>query len=293
MKWLLTVLVAPGALLLTLDAARAQTGAITGTVTNGADVSAPAPLYGASVELTSGDDRRIAITGADGRYAFRALRTGRHVVTYSFDGLADETRAINLDAGSQRRIDVCMAPRDLGGAALAVDADIVGVIRDHRTCAKLAGVMVEARGDGSGGPDGRDYSTRTSSDGTYGLDGLAPGGYTVTFSLNEYQTIEETVDVRLIGGAQPVHAYMLPEFSVEEEVGVSGLASNAETVIPRLDPVPPLCPSCPAAPLSARSGSPYPRVAVTFTNGRDAGALPRPQGDAAPPVTIWSNGPNR
>ena len=289
MKWLLTVLAAAGAPLLTPEAARAQTGAITGTVTNGADVSAPAPLSGATVELTADHGSRVATTDADGHYEFHALQAGRHVVTYRFEGLAGETRAIDLGAGSRQRIDVCMAPRDLRGAALAVDAAIVGVIRDHRTCAQLAGVTVEAHG--AGGPGGRGHSTRTSGDGAYALDGLAPGEYTVTFSLEEYQTIEQTV-VRSAGRAQPVHAYLLPELSVEEGVDVSRDALNAETVIPRPEPVPPACPSCPAPTPSARSASPDQPVAVTFTNGTDAGERTRPRREPAP-VTTWSNGPDR
>lgn len=292
MKWSLATLVALAVLALSTNVARAQNSTIAGTVMDGTDVSAPAPLIGATVELTSdGGSRTTIITGPDGRYEFRALQSGRYVVSYSSYSLGGETRAINLDTDSrQREIDVCMTPRDLRGTVLPVDADITGVVRDHRTCDILADVMVEAqRLDGQSEPI---HSTQTSSNGMYEFNQLDQGNYSVTFNLKDYQEIKVTVDVQAVGAAQPVHAYMLPVFAPEEVVDVIDPSPPIETKFPVLPPVRPRCPSCPEPP-PERSPPPVFRVDITWKNGSERVTRPEPPPDPAPPVTIRSNRPER
>lgn len=288
MKWSLSAVMILATLASSTNVVRAQTGTITGTVTDGSDVSAPVPLSGVTVDLSSANTSRTATADSQGRYAFLALQPGNYIVRYSSYGLGDEARAVNLDADV--RIDVCMAPRDLRGTLLSVDADITGVVRDHRTCDILANVMVGAQRQLLGGQSEGIYSTQTSSSGAYEFSQLDPGSYSVTFSLKDYQGIKVTVDVDAVGAAQPVHAYMLPEFALEEVVDVNGPAPPTETRLPWIDPVRP-CPDC--RPFPARSPGPHPRVGITFKNGSDKGARVPPPAGQAPPVTIWSNRPSR
>ena len=127
MKWSFATVMMLTLLVLSTITVRGQTGTITGIVTDGSDVSAPVPLPGAIVEVTSADGIRSATTYLNGRYELTGLQSGSHTVKFTFRAYANEERRINLAPDSSREIDVCMAPRNITGIALSVAADVTGV----------------------------------------------------------------------------------------------------------------------------------------------------------------------
>ncbi len=293
MKWSFTAMVALSVLALSPSAVRAQTATISGTVTDGSDVIRPVPLSGANVEVALFDRSRSATTDANGHYEFTALESGRYTVTFSSGGVGNEERLVDLAPDSQRSIDVCMAPRNITGAALSTAARITGVVRDTGTCETLANVRVEVRRQ-AGSLGSPVASTPTSGNGIYEFNQLDEGNYVVTFRAEGYEEIQRSVEAR-VGGAQPLHAYMPPRFRLLEERDEFGINPDTTTEIPWFPPVPPECRSenCPAPLPPIRSAPPRPRVGIAFENGSDGGTRePRPPEPTAP-VKIWSNRPPR
>ena len=294
MKWSLTV-VAALAVLVSTNVVRAQTGAIAGKVTDGSDLGALAPLPDVTVDLSSADGNRSATTDVHGHYEFTGLQSGRYTVEFSSRGVGDEERLVDLAPDSQRRVDVCMAPRDITGAALSTAARITGVVRDARTCETLADVRVEVRRQGGSDGSAPVASTATSGNGIYEFNQLDQENYVVTFSAEDYEEIRRSVEVRL-GAAQPLYAYMPPRFRLMEERDEFGITAKPTTEFPWIPPVSPVCrpvEDCPEPLPPGRSPNPHPRVGITFNNGSEGGNRPPRPPDQTPPVTIWSNRPPR
>lgn len=294
MKWSFTAMVALAVLALPASVVRAQTSTISGTVTDGSDVSEPVPLFGATVEVALVNGSRSATTDAHGHYEFRGLESGRYTVKFSSRGVGYEERLVNLAPDSQTNIDVCMAPRDITGTALSTAARITGVVRDTRTCETLANVRVEVRRQGGSDGGAPVASTATGENGIYEFHQLDQESYVFTFSAEDYEEIQRSVEVRL-GAAQPLHAYMPPRFKLLEERDEFGTNPETTTELPWIPPVAPECRSddCPEPLPPGRSPNPHPRVGITFNNGSDGGTRdPRPPEPPAP-VRIWSNRPPR
>ena len=295
MKWSFATVMMLAVLLLSTILVRARTGTVTGIVTDGSDVSAPVPLPGATVEVTSADGIRSATTtDLNGRYELTGLQSGGHMVKFTFRAYANEERRINLASDSLREIDVCMAPRDITGIALSTAADITGVVRDSRTCRTLGNVKVEVRRQGGSDRSAPIDSTTTSETGAYEFSQLDQDTYTVKFSAENYEDISSAVEVRL-GAAQPLHAYMPPRFRLLEERDEFGTNPETTTELPWLPPVAPECRSddCPEPLPPGRSPNPHPRVGITFNNGSDGGTRELRPPEPPAPVRIWSNRPPR
>ena len=67
-----------------------------------------APVEGARIAVRDLD--QVAVTGADGEYAFEAIRPGRYWVTIRGPGLDPQRRAITLESGEDRDLQVAMDP---------------------------------------------------------------------------------------------------------------------------------------------------------------------------------------
>jgi hypothetical protein len=115
------------ALLLALPAS-AQSGLITGTVT---DMATLKPIAGLTVTATSPNlqGERTVVTDARGGYHVPQLPPGPYVLRFEAPGYPGWTRAgISIRVGSTRRIDVAVPPADMEGCFFGVSpAPIVDV----------------------------------------------------------------------------------------------------------------------------------------------------------------------
>lgn len=89
--------------------ARAQTGAVTGRVTD-ADTGEPLPGVNVVVEeLATG-----AATDVEGRYTISGLRPGTYTLRASFVGYEDQTQAVAVRAGETVEVNFALQPTTLG-----------------------------------------------------------------------------------------------------------------------------------------------------------------------------------
>jgi uncharacterized protein (DUF2141 family) len=166
------------------------TASISGTIT---DSVTNQPIAGARV--TAGCCGHYAMTADNGTYTIanlpagdytvKAMKCGAYVMkAYPTPVHVDEGQAVN-------GIDIALAPMGGGGGT----GSISGTVYDASTNAPLAGVKVTA------GCCGR-YAT-TGDDGTYTIQNLADGSYTVKAMKSGYQCKTYPTPV-VIQNGQPV-----------------------------------------------------------------------------------------
>ena len=158
-------------------------GAITGTVWD----AASAALGGVTVTASDGTTEASFVTGdEDGAFTLSGLPTpGTYSVVFELEGYATITKVVELDVGGSSDFEVVMHPISAGSLSA-----ILGTVTDAAG-APLGGVTVIAT-------DGETEFEVTSADadGAYEISDLAPGAYSVTFSLDGYvsQTVLSQLD---------------------------------------------------------------------------------------------------
>jgi hypothetical protein len=170
------VVVAPGEQVIGVDASLARAGSISGAVTD----AAGAPLQGIYVyRMPSGQG---TYTAADGTYRLNGLTAGNYTVR--FDDFSGSYLAEWFDDVSEQASATAVVVAE-GEAVTNVDASLVtagsisGVVTDAAG-APLQGIYVSRSPGGEG--------TYTAADGTYRLNRLMAGSYTVRFDdfSNDY-----------------------------------------------------------------------------------------------------------
>jgi hypothetical protein len=78
------------------------------------------PLAGVSVRI-EGTDMGTS-TGSDGRYALPELGAGRCTLVFSLTGMRSETRTVDLSAGKDRTVNVCMEEDPIALSEVMVEA---------------------------------------------------------------------------------------------------------------------------------------------------------------------------
>lgn len=147
-------------------------GTITGVVTD----QAGQPLSGVNV-LVSGvkEDDMTVTTGADGQYTVEGISMKLHAITFSKDGWLTISKSITTSDFSEAKVAVADA------VLQDATAKIIGTIVDgNNDDAPLAGVTVSVGVAGT---------VTSADDGTYTLENLVAGSYTVTFSKTDYVTL--------------------------------------------------------------------------------------------------------
>ena len=142
---------------------------LSGVVT---DAATGAPLAGASVTVAG----QTAITGADGRYSLGGLAAGTLSVQVSAAGYAARGLALVLDGIAEFNLPAIALSKD---APPATTGTISGVVTAKAGGAPLAGVTVTVSGSAS-------MTATTGADGSYRLDGVAPGALSVSATRSGY-----------------------------------------------------------------------------------------------------------
>jgi protocatechuate 3,4-dioxygenase beta subunit len=144
---------------------------LTGRITN----SEGQPISGATVRQDDGSPIRMpdgmASTDANGEYAIESLQPGEKTFQISANGYLPDSRSITL-SGRDARLDVQLSPGMKVAGVVVTDAGT-----------PLGDARVSVRGI-SGGMGGR--STRTDANGTFQLEGLAPGHYSFVAEHSPY-----------------------------------------------------------------------------------------------------------
>lgn len=166
---------------------------VSGTVTAGGE-----PVAG--VVVTLGD--RSTTTGADGTYAFEGVLPGDVPVTveapdgYTVDGPA--TRDVGVGADDVTGVDFALArPGTVGGTVTDDAGDPV------------PGATITV--DGPGGP----VTLTTDGAGGYFVDGLAPGDWTITLTVPDGYTADETE--RSVSVTAAGESFLAEDFAVVAE----------------------------------------------------------------------------
>jgi len=176
---------------------------LTGFVTNGT-----IPVYGATVTLIGKAGNYSGVSQLSGQYTISGVRPGTYTVVASKVGYypSDPLEPVEMVRGETRIIDL--------------------VLREQP--AKLAG-MVRYDGDGLSGVKVRlsnaqfTAETVTDADGNYTFPQVPSGSYTITFSRDEFLTVEMSV------GLSP---FEIRELNVEMEYDS---ANNTQTFLLGLD----------------------------------------------------------
>ena len=168
-------------------------GSIEGAVTmNGA------PLEGISIQLTSDCGYQVAVTGADGKYAFTVTNYGKF---YLAPQLSESFSQTHLPVPQSQRADISMAHPDVSG----VDFEIVDA---YHVCSgkvsmegtPVAGVFIVVEGGVR-----FNYLRKTISTdqhGEYRIEGLKNDTYTLRPILKGYVFSPETVTVQVENTSQ-------------------------------------------------------------------------------------------
>lgn len=134
-------------------------------------------IQGALITIT-GSTVTSAITALDGSYRIPGVAPGAVVVSASKAGYASAGGSGTIVAGSI----LTFSPALQIAQVLGTTGGIAGLVRDASTTAPLAGVLITVSGAANG-------SVVSSVDGSYSLNGLAPGVVTVTASKAGYTSV--------------------------------------------------------------------------------------------------------
>jgi len=167
--------------------------AATGLPLGGVTVSAESGSSTATVETFNGDNAQL------GTYELSGLATpATYTLTFSLDGYTPETISVHLaSSGSATNVDVRL-PQSVGSVSGCVTSHAESSSPSGQCIDGIAGVAVSIT-------DGSTVSTTVSASspaGFFTFAGLAPGTYTLSFSLQGYQPA--TYVLTLAPGTNPV-----------------------------------------------------------------------------------------
>lgn len=154
-----------------LDATQAQ---ITGRVASGG-----APVAGAEVHAVDADERTT--TGPDGRFRL-GVPEGTHTLRVTAFGFEPFETTVTVGRQETVEVSVDLVPVPRGG--------IAGTVRD-RSGAPVAGAQVTATGP-------QQVQTTTAADGSFTVNGLVPGEYTVTLRADHF--VPATASATVVAG---------------------------------------------------------------------------------------------
>jgi len=147
---------------------------ITGTIT---DADTGQPLEGAIVSVEAGGNTHSDETGFDGSYEINDVIPGDIQITVTYSDYSQVYQA-TLPSGGDHVIDFSM---DIDGVTLT------GVVMDADTGQPLEGAIVSVEAGGN------THSDETGSDGSYEINGVAPGDMQITVTYSDYSQTYEAI----------------------------------------------------------------------------------------------------
>ena len=167
----------------------APTGTISGTVTRESDGM---PVTGVAVFVSDVDGgfSHNGLTGANGAYSVTGLEAGEYTARFAPEGtgsgLLSEYWDGAADRASAQRITVADGDAITGiNASLQAGGSITGTVTREGDGMPVSGVTVGVSASGTGGSG----MAMTQHDGSYRVDGLPAGDYTVTFTPSDQNTL--------------------------------------------------------------------------------------------------------
>lgn len=151
------------------------TGQLQGVV---ADAETGLPLSGAAVDVTGAFTGSIQ-TAADGSYLIQDIAPGAITVTVSLSGYLSVSASGSIAAGNAVVFSPALSPEDY---VTSEPGRIIGRAVEAGTHTPLEHVVVDVSGDPG------TASVSSGYKGTFEIDALAPGNYTLQLSLPDYVT---------------------------------------------------------------------------------------------------------
>lgn len=190
---------------------------VTGTVT---DARSGQGLGGALVMITASGASVIAVTAQDGTYSAQ-VGPGDAVIRVSREGFLEETLGATLASGATTIVDASPLPwstttqpiSDAPSGTLA--SSIAGVVGNGQTGSPIPGAVVAIVNGGAS------FTATSGADGSYSLDGLPSGQFTVTISAAGYATRSFAV---------PLESAVLLTLDVPLQAGTGGGGDLTTTV---------------------------------------------------------------
>lgn len=195
-------------------AAEAQTGAISGTVT---DADSGAPIAGAFVRAQVSGVRgwNIDFTGVDGAYTIDDLEPGTYDVTVSRFGYALASETVDVVDGVTTTADFSLVPPAYGG--------ITGTVTDSGTGDPLDGAWVVVTAGWF-----HTRFDRTDEDGTYTLENVLTGDQVVR--VWKWGYFSASADVDVVAGETSVADVALDTLTFGTLTGTVTDATTAEPI---------------------------------------------------------------
>ncbi len=156
------------------SAATAATGSISGHVTG----SAGQPLAGASVlAINAANQANVAPTAGDGSYTIPSLPDGSYTVSFSFAGYALQYYDAATTSAAAKPVTIT------GGAAVSgIDARLQQTDSISGTVTDASGTPIEGINVAASNATDPGSIAQTAADGTYTINNLLPGTYSVRFT---------------------------------------------------------------------------------------------------------------
>ncbi len=164
-------------------------GSIAGSVDSGATPAADPGICVAAVPVSGPGGPGLAATGLRGKYVISGLAPGTYLVQFSpvcignLAGVAGQWYQNQTSQANATLVRVNAGQLHSGvDATLAADGGISGIVTDAAHGMRLAGLCVTAadRGPVEGNPP---VTAVTATDGSYRINDLEPGSYTVRFAV--------------------------------------------------------------------------------------------------------------
>lgn len=185
------------------------------------DNSNNAVISGATVKITKNDTGRVwtATTDGDGKYVFGSIPNGEYSMIVEKEGfdsysnssvIFDKKKTLNIFLNEHNPWDgICV----LSGKIVIADTDT-----NMANNQPLSGALIELRNNSNNATT----STTTAADGTYKIDNIPAGNYTITISKEGYISIFAAVSV-----AENIHNYYNATMeAISEEYTGNGTASG-------------------------------------------------------------------
>jgi hypothetical protein len=174
------------------DPGSTKTGTITGVVTD----ASTQPLAGVTVTVSGVNEEDLtATTESDGSYTITGVSLKLHAVTFSKTGYLAVSKPVSVSDFDDESL------ATVNASMVSATARIIGTVTDSKNGgAPLQGATVSVGAVGT---------ATTEANGSYAIENLVEGDYTVTFTKTDYVTITKPItQADFVGGVATINLSM-------------------------------------------------------------------------------------